>query len=104
MSSASSGFALVADMVFIQQSAGRILHAMFEICLKRGWAVPAKAALDLTKMVERRLWGSMTPLRQFRGVPGQVIRKAEAKQFVRPQLSAPIKANGTFSPGTATLT
>jgi pre-mRNA-splicing helicase BRR2 len=75
------GFALVADMVFIQQSAGRILHAMFEICLKRGWAVPAKAALDLTKMVERRLWGSMTPLRQFKNVPANVIRKAEAKQF-----------------------
>jgi hypothetical protein len=28
---------------------------MFEICLKRGWAVPAKAALDLCKMVEKRM-------------------------------------------------
>ncbi|KAF8545906.1 Sec63-domain-containing protein [Imleria badia] len=28
------GFALVVDMVFVQQSAGRILRAMFEICLK----------------------------------------------------------------------
>ncbi|KAG2058635.1 DNA polymerase theta/eta [Suillus hirtellus] len=56
------GFALVADMVFVQQSAGRILRAMFEICLKRGW-------------------GSMTPLRQFKGVPQEVIRKAEVKQF-----------------------
>ncbi|KAF8212106.1 Sec63-domain-containing protein [Mycena galopus ATCC 62051] len=61
------GFVLVADMVFVQQSAGRILRAMFEICLKRGWAVPAKAALDLCKMVEKRMWGSMTPLRQFKG-------------------------------------
>ncbi|KAF9003722.1 Sec63-domain-containing protein [Hymenopellis radicata] len=75
------GFVLVADMVFVQQSAGRILRAMFEICLKRGWAVPAKAALDLCKMVEKRMWGSMTPLRQFKGVPGDVIRKAEGKQF-----------------------
>ena len=33
-------FALVADMVFEQQPAGRILRAMYEICLKRGWAVP----------------------------------------------------------------
>jgi len=24
----------------------------------------------------------MTPLRQFKGVPGEVIRKAEGKQFV----------------------
>lgn len=75
------GFALVADMVFVQQSAGRIMHAIFEICLKRGWAVPARAALDMCKMVERRMWGSMTPLRQFRRVPADVIRKAEAKQF-----------------------
>lgn len=50
------GFALVADMVFVQQSAGRILRAMFEICLKRGWAVPARACLALCKMVERRMW------------------------------------------------
>lgn len=75
------GFALVADMVFIQQSAGRIMRAMYEICLKRGWAIPARAALDLCKMVEKRMWGSMTPLRQFRGVPAEVIRKAEGKQF-----------------------
>lgn len=26
----------------------------------------------------------MTPLRQFRGVPADVIRKAEGKQFVSP--------------------
>ncbi|OAX40546.1 Sec63-domain-containing protein [Rhizopogon vinicolor AM-OR11-026] len=75
------GFALVADMVFVQQSAGRILRAMFEICLKRGWAIPARACLDLCKMVERRMWGSMTPLRQFKGVPQDVVRKAEGKQF-----------------------
>ncbi|KAG6370880.1 putative RNA helicase [Boletus reticuloceps] len=75
------GFALVADMVFVQQSAGRILRAMFEICLKRGWAMPTRACLALCKMVERRMWGSMTPLRQFKGVPQEVIRKAEGKQF-----------------------
>ncbi|KAJ7905636.1 putative RNA helicase [Mycena olivaceomarginata] len=75
------GFVLVADMVFVQQSAGRILRAMFEICLKRGWAVPAKAALDLCKMVEKRMWGSMTPLRQFKGVQSDIIKKAEGKQF-----------------------
>ncbi|QRV91442.1 pre-mRNA-splicing helicase BRR2 [Ceratobasidium sp. AG-Ba] len=75
------GFALVADMVYVTQSAGRILRAMFEICLKRGWAIPARAALDMCKMVERRMWSSMTPLRQFDKVPADVIRKAEGKQF-----------------------
>lgn len=55
---------------------------MFEIYLKRGWAVPARAALDLCKMAEKRMWCSMTPLRQFKGVPDGVVRKAEGKQFV----------------------
>lgn len=73
---------------------------MFEICLKRGWSIPTRAALDLCKMVDKRLcvlsilllvtahiscrWASNTPLRQFRGVPADVIRKAEGKQFVSP--------------------
>lgn len=30
------GFALMADMVFVTQSAGRILRAIYEICLRRG--------------------------------------------------------------------
>ena len=76
-----NGFAIVADMVFIQQSAGRILRAMFEICLKQGWAGPTRIALDLCKMVERRMWRSMTPLRQFKNVPSNVVNKAERKEF-----------------------
>ncbi|KAF8240287.1 hypothetical protein L208DRAFT_1546804, partial [Tricholoma matsutake] len=49
-----SGFMLVADMVFMQQSTGQILCAMYKICLKPGWAVTAKAALNLCKMVEKQ--------------------------------------------------
>lgn len=75
------GFTIVADMVFVQQSAGRIIRAMFEICLKRGWAGPARAMLDLCKMVERRMWRSMSPLRQFKNVPADTIRRAERKEF-----------------------
>ena len=76
-----SGFDIVTDMVFIQQSAGRILRAMFEICLKKGWAAPMRAALDLCKMVERRMWKTMTPLRQFPRIRGEIITKAERKEF-----------------------
>ncbi|KAG9017453.1 DEIH-box ATPase [Tulasnella sp. JGI-2019a] len=75
------GFALVSDMVYVQQSAGRILRALFEICLKRGWAVPTRAVLDMCKMVEKKMWSSMTPLRQFPKVRDDIIRKAEGKQF-----------------------
>ena len=75
------GFDIITDMVFIQQSAGRIIRAMFEICLKKGWAGPMRAALDLCKMVERRMWKSMTPLRQFSRIRQEIVTKAERKEF-----------------------
>lgn len=75
------GFALVADMVYVTQSAGRILRAVFEICLKRGWAALTHKALAMCQMVEKRMWGSMSPLRQFKGVPTDIIRRAEKKEF-----------------------
>ncbi|KAG5219829.1 DEIH-box ATPase [Salix suchowensis] len=40
---------------------GSIIRAMFEICLKRGWAIPAKAALDLCKMIEKRMYVARSP-------------------------------------------
>lgn len=75
------GFALVADMVYVTQSAGRILRAIFEMCLKRGWAQLTQKALDLCKMVDKRMWLSMNPLRQCVGFPAEVIKKLERKEF-----------------------
>ncbi|RPA76659.1 pre-mRNA splicing factor [Ascobolus immersus RN42] len=75
------GLALMADMVYVTQSAGRILRAIFEICLRKGWANVAKTALDLCKMAEKRMWPTMTPLRQFPGAPREVITKLERIGF-----------------------
>ncbi|CAG8581624.1 7898_t:CDS:2 [Paraglomus occultum] len=75
------GFALVSDMVYVTQSANRILRAMFEICLRRGWAQLSRRALDLCKMVDKRMWLSMTPLRQFRQLPLDLIKRIEKKDF-----------------------
>ncbi|KAF2085665.1 Sec63-domain-containing protein [Saccharata proteae CBS 121410] len=71
------GLALMADLVYVTQSAGRILRAIFEICLKKGWASVAKTALDLCKMAEKRMWPTMTPLRQFPHCPRDIVQKAE---------------------------
>lgn len=76
-----SGFDIVTDMVFVQQSAGRILRAMFEICLKKGWAQPTRLLLDMCKMCERRMWKAMSPLRQFPKIRKEIITKAERKEF-----------------------
>jgi len=53
------GFALQADMVFIQQSAGRIIRAMYELCLKKGWSTPTKIFLTLSKCICRRMWNTI---------------------------------------------
>lgn len=75
------GFALMSDMVFITQSAGRLMRAIFEIVLHRGWAQLADKALSLCKMIDKRMWQSMSPLRQFRKIPEEVIKKIEKKNF-----------------------
>ena len=75
------GFALVADMVYVTQSAGRIMRSIFEICLKRGWSQLARLALDMCKMVERGLWSTRSPLAQFPECPLDVLRKIERKEF-----------------------
>ena len=71
------GLALMADMVYVTQSAGRILRAMFEIALKKGWSSVAKTMLDLCKMAEKRMWPTMTPLRQFPSCPREIMTKAD---------------------------
>jgi pre-mRNA-splicing helicase BRR2 len=71
------GFALVADMTYIQQSACRLMRCLFEVALKRGWAALAAKTLTICKMVERRTWGSQCPLRQFNSIPEVIIRKLE---------------------------
>jgi pre-mRNA-splicing helicase BRR2 len=75
------GFALVSDMIYVQQSAGRILRALFEITLKRGWAALAEKTLNLCKIIDKRMWLSQTPLRQFKGIPEVILKKIEKKDI-----------------------
>uniref|UniRef100_A0A6Q2XZW2 U5 small nuclear ribonucleoprotein 200 kDa helicase n=1 Tax=Esox lucius TaxID=8010 RepID=A0A6Q2XZW2_ESOLU len=75
------GFALMADMVYVTQSAGRLMRAIFEIVLSRGWAQLTDKTINLCKMIDKRMWQSMSPLRQFRKLPEEVIKKIEKKNF-----------------------
>jgi pre-mRNA-splicing helicase BRR2 len=74
------GYALGSDMVYISQSAGRIFRALFEICLKRNWAALALNILNVCRMVEKRMWSAMTPLRQFKGIAEEILYKIERKE------------------------
>lgn len=75
------GFALLADMVYVTQSAARIMRALFEIVLKRGWATLALRILNICKMVDRKMWQSQSPLRQFKAVPEEILKKLERRDF-----------------------
>eukprot|EP00882_Tetradesmus_deserticola_P025694 GHRQ01028247.1.p2 GENE.GHRQ01028247.1~~GHRQ01028247.1.p2 ORF type:complete len:124 (-),score=35.73 GHRQ01028247.1:976-1347(-) len=48
------GLALSSDMVYVTQSAGRLMRCLFEICLKRGWAGLTDKALNLCKEVRHQ--------------------------------------------------
>lgn len=76
------GFALVADMAFIQQSAARIMRALFEMALRRKWSGLSKLTLSFSNMVAHRIWNSQSPLRQFKNVPEVVARKLERKSDI----------------------
>eukprot|EP01125_Pyxidicula_operculata_P014589 TRINITY_DN4878_c0_g1_i1.p1 TRINITY_DN4878_c0_g1~~TRINITY_DN4878_c0_g1_i1.p1 ORF type:complete len:2162 (+),score=668.51 TRINITY_DN4878_c0_g1_i1:53-6538(+) len=75
------GFSLATDMVYVRQSAGRIFRALFEIALKRGWASVAEKCLRMCLMVEKRTWGTASPLRQFKALPEEIVQKLEKKDL-----------------------
>jgi pre-mRNA-splicing helicase BRR2 len=79
------GLALMADLVYISQSAGRLMRCLFEICLRRQWAPLTEKAHLLCKAVNHRMWTSQTPLRQFRmkkyKLPSQTLTTLEKKDI-----------------------
>ena len=74
------GYDLNSDMVYVTQSAGRIFRCLLEMSMKKGWAQVSEVLLGCCKMVERRQWTSMTPLRQYHGLPEEILRKIEKKE------------------------
>ena len=76
------GFALVADMNHITQSAGRIFRALFELALKKGWVTLSERLLNLCKMVDKRLWMSQHELWQMGNVvPNEWLFRLEQKEL-----------------------
>ncbi|KAG7195644.1 DEIH-box ATPase [Scheffersomyces spartinae] len=71
------GFALTADMIYISQSAGRLLRAIHEIALKKNWASVVRCTLTLCKMVERRMWLTDSPFKQFNNANSALIRATQ---------------------------
>ena len=73
-------YAISSDMIFISQNAGRIFRALFEITCNRAWANVSYNCLKICKEISNRMWNSMTPLRQFKLIPDEIIHKIEGKE------------------------
>jgi activating signal cointegrator complex subunit 3 len=69
---------LISDSYYIQQSAGRITRALFEMVLKRGKVYLAERFLMFCKMIDKRVWHFQTPLRQFKHINYNLIQRVEA--------------------------
>lgn len=76
------GFSLMSDMVYVTQSAARLIRALHEIALKRGWASLQKSTLELALMVEHRMWRTQSPLRQFGGaILDDILVRLERRDY-----------------------
>ncbi|XP_071957193.1 activating signal cointegrator 1 complex subunit 3-like [Antedon mediterranea] len=74
-------FSLVSDSAYVAQNAARIVRALFEVCLRRGWPLMAYRLLILSKTVDKRLWPWENPLRQFPILSADILRKLEDKNL-----------------------
>ncbi|KAG5481552.1 hypothetical protein LSCM1_05573 [Leishmania martiniquensis] len=61
------GLPLMSEMVYVKDSAQRILRALYEICLVREYGRTARQFLELYLMTVHRQWTVQSPLRQVRG-------------------------------------
>ncbi|CAH9088182.1 unnamed protein product [Cuscuta europaea] len=73
-------FSLVSDAAYISASLGRIMRALFEICLRRGWCEMTSLMLEYCKAVDRRIWPHQHPFRQFdKDISPEILRKLEER-------------------------
>ncbi|KAF6165076.1 hypothetical protein GIB67_000660 [Kingdonia uniflora] len=74
-------FSLISDASYISASLARIMRALFEICLGRGWCEMTSFMLEYCKAVDRQIWPHLHPLRQFdKELSAEVLRKLEERE------------------------
>ncbi|XP_052179855.1 DExH-box ATP-dependent RNA helicase DExH14 isoform X1 [Diospyros lotus] len=97
-------FSLVSDAAYISASLARIMRALFEICLGRGWCEMSSFMLDYCKAVDRQIWPHQNPLRQFdKDISTEILRKLEERgvdlDHLREMEERDIGALIRFAPG-----
>ena len=66
---------------FVLQNAARIVRALFEIALRKRWPTMTYRLLNLSKVIDKRLWGWASPLRQFSVLPPHILTRLEEKNL-----------------------
>ncbi|XP_078504501.1 activating signal cointegrator 1 complex subunit 3 [Lissotriton helveticus] len=74
-------FSLISDTAYVAQNAARIVRALFEVALRKRWPAMTYRLLNLSKIIDKRLWGWASPLRQFSILPPSVLSKLEEKKL-----------------------
>lgn len=74
-------FSLVSDQAYVVQNAARIVRALFDVVLRKGWSLMAGRLLVFSKVLEQRLWSSENPLRQFRTLSFEILSKIENRNL-----------------------
>nr|XP_043640038.1 DExH-box ATP-dependent RNA helicase DExH14 [Erigeron canadensis] len=75
-------FSLISDAAYISASLARIMRALFEICLRRGWCEMTSFMLEYCKAVDRQIWPHQHPFRQFdRDISPEILRKLEEQEI-----------------------
>uniref|UniRef100_A0A182NQQ9 Activating signal cointegrator 1 complex subunit 3 n=1 Tax=Anopheles dirus TaxID=7168 RepID=A0A182NQQ9_9DIPT len=72
-------FSLMSDMSYITQNAVRIARALFTIVLRANNPILAGRMLNVSKMFEKQMWESQTPMYQFSILPLDVVEKIEKR-------------------------
>ncbi|KAL6011995.1 activating signal cointegrator 1 complex subunit [Asimina triloba] len=71
-------FSLISDAAYISASLARIMRALFEMCLRRGWCEMSTFMLNYCKAVDHQIWPFQHPLRQFgKDLSADILMKLE---------------------------
>uniref|UniRef100_A0A8D0L2G8 Activating signal cointegrator 1 complex subunit 3 n=1 Tax=Sphenodon punctatus TaxID=8508 RepID=A0A8D0L2G8_SPHPU len=74
-------FSLISDSAYVAQNAARIVRALFEVALRKRWPAMTYRLLNLCKVIDKRLWGWASPLRQFSVLPPYILSRLEEKNL-----------------------
>ncbi|GFQ81252.1 activating signal cointegrator 1 complex subunit 3 [Trichonephila clavata] len=76
------GFSLISDQAYVMQNATRIVRALFEVSLRKNWAMLTASFLRVSKMLEKQMWSSeppafYSPLHQFPELSRDALSKID---------------------------